>query len=132
MLIGMGAQIEGAGTATIRVRGVQKLHGVKHRINPDRIEAGTFLVAGAITSGDLIVANCYPLHLGAILGKLEEAGARIDILNTDTIRVRADGDLRATDISTQEFPGFPTDMQAQYMALLTQCEGVSQCARKHL
>ena len=126
MLIGMGAHIEGAGTATMRVRGVQRLHGVKHRINPDRIEAGTFLVAGAITSGDLIVANCNPTHLGAVIGKLQEAGARIDILNADTIRVRADGDLRATDITTQEYPGFPTDMQAQYMALATQSEGVSQ------
>jgi UDP-N-acetylglucosamine 1-carboxyvinyltransferase len=126
MLIGMGALIEGAGTATIRVKGVQKLHGVKHRINPDRIEAGTFLVAGAITHGDLIVANCNPNHLGAILGKLQEAGARIDILGADTIRVRADGELRATDITTQEYPGFPTDMQAQYMALATQSMGVSQ------
>jgi UDP-N-acetylglucosamine 1-carboxyvinyltransferase len=126
MLVSMGARIEGAGTATIRVKGVEKLHGTRHRINPDRIEAGTFLVAGAITRGDLIVANCNPSHLGAIIGKLQEAGARVDILNADTVRVRSDGDLKATDISTQEYPGFPTDMQAQYMALLTQCEGVSQ------
>ncbi len=126
MLTGMGARIEGAGTATIRVQGVTSLHGVRHRINPDRIEAGTFLVAGAITRGDLIVANCNPNHLGAILGKLQEAGARIDILNNDSIRVRADEPLRAADISTQEYPGFPTDMQAQYMALATQSEGVSQ------
>jgi UDP-N-acetylglucosamine 1-carboxyvinyltransferase len=126
MLISMGARIEGAGTATIRIQGVAKLHGTRHRINPDRIEAGTFLVAGAITRGDLIVTNCNPTHLGAVIGKLQEAGARVDILNSDTVRVRADGDLRATDISTQEYPGFPTDMQAQYMALATQCEGVSQ------
>jgi len=126
MLIAMGAHIEGAGTATIRVRGVAKLHGAQHRINPDRIEAGTFLVAGAITRGDLIVANCNPAHLGAVVGKLQESGARVDILSHDSIRVRADGDLRATDISTQEYPGFPTDMQAQYMALATQSEGVSQ------
>ncbi len=126
MLTGMGAKIEGAGTPTIRVQGVSRLHGVRHRINPDRIEAGTFLVAGAITGGDLIVSNCNPAHLGAILSKLQEAGARIDILNAETVRVRADGDLRATDISTQEYPGFPTDMQAQYMALATQSEGVSQ------
>jgi UDP-N-acetylglucosamine 1-carboxyvinyltransferase len=126
MLIGMGAKIEGAGTATIRIKGVDRLHGVRHRINPDRIEAGTFLVAGAITRGDLIVANCNPEHLGAIIGKLQESGVRVDILGPDTVRVRADGDLRATDISTQEYPGFPTDMQAQYMALATQCEGVSQ------
>jgi UDP-N-acetylglucosamine 1-carboxyvinyltransferase len=126
MLNGMGAKIEGAGTPTVRVMGVSKLHGVRHRINPDRIEAGTFLVAGAITGGDLIVSNCNPAHLGAILAKLQEAGVRIDILNSETVRVRADGDLRATDISTQEYPGFPTDMQAQYMALATQSEGVSQ------
>jgi UDP-N-acetylglucosamine 1-carboxyvinyltransferase len=126
MLTAMGAHIEGAGTPTIRVTGVTKLHGVQHRINPDRIEAGTFLVAGAITHGDLIVANCNPAHLGAVVGKLQESGARVDLLNNDSIRVRADGDLRATDISTQEYPGFPTDMQAQYMALATQCHGVSQ------
>jgi UDP-N-acetylglucosamine 1-carboxyvinyltransferase len=126
LLIAMGAKIEGAGTGTIRVKGVSKLHGAMHRINPDRIEAGTFLVAGAITAGDLIVANCNPAHVGAVIGKLQEAGARIDILGHDSIRVRADGDLKATDISTQEYPGFPTDMQAQYMALATQSEGVSQ------
>jgi UDP-N-acetylglucosamine 1-carboxyvinyltransferase len=126
LLSSMGARIEGAGTGTIRVRGVSKLHGALHRINPDRIEAGTFLVAGAITRGDLIVANCNPSHLGAVMGKLQESGARVDILSHDSIRVRADGELRATDISTQEYPGFPTDMQAQYMALATQSEGVSQ------
>jgi len=126
LLTSMGAHIEGAGTGTIRVRGVTKLHGALHRINPDRIEAGTFLVAGAITRGDLIVANCNSAHLGAVMGKLQESGARVDILSHDSIRVRADGDLRATDISTQEYPGFPTDMQAQYMALATQSEGVSQ------
>ncbi len=126
MLTAMGAHIEGAGTSAIRVRGVHKLRGVRHRINPDRIEAGTFLVAGAITRGDLIVANCNPAHLGAVIGKLQESGARIDILGYDSVRVRSEGDLRATDISTQEYPGFPTDMQAQYMALATQADGVSQ------
>ena len=126
MLIGMGAKIEGAGTTTIRVQGVDRLHGVKHRINPDRIEAGTLLVAGAITGGDLIVANCNPAHLGAVIGKLQESGARVDLISADSIRVRADGGLKATEISTQEYPGFPTDMQAQYMALATQSEGMSQ------
>jgi len=105
---------------------VDRLKGARHRINPDRIEAGTFLVAGAITRGDLIVANCNPTHLGAVLGKLQEAGARIDVLSSDSVRVRADGDLNATDISTHEYPGFPTDMQAQYMALATQANGVSR------
>ncbi len=125
LLTAMGAQIEGAGTSTIRVQGVNKLHGARHRINPDRIEAGTFLIAGAITRGDLIVANCSPAHLSAVISKLEEAGARVDILNSETVRVRADGKLNAADISTEEYPGFPTDMQAQYMALATQAEGVS-------
>jgi UDP-N-acetylglucosamine 1-carboxyvinyltransferase len=125
LLIAMGAKIEGAGTSTIRVQGVEKLHGARYRINPDRIEAGTFLIAGAITRGDLIVANCNPAHLSSVIAKLEEAGVRVDILGPDTVRVRADGALRATDISTEEYPGFPTDMQAQYMALATQSEGVS-------
>ncbi|MGD0788133.1 MAG: UDP-N-acetylglucosamine 1-carboxyvinyltransferase [Terracidiphilus sp.] len=125
LLTAMGARIKGAGTSTIRVQGVERLHGARHRINPDRIEAGTFLIAGAITRGDLIVANCNPAHLSAVMAKLEEAGARVDILNSETVRVRADGRLHAADISTEEYPGFPTDMQAQYMALATQSAGVS-------
>ncbi len=124
MLTGMGAQVDGAGTGTIRVQGVSKLHGVKHRINPDRIEAGTFLIAGAISGGDLNVDCCNPAHLGAVISKLEEAGVRIDV-GKDNIRVRSEGHLRATDISTVEYPGFPTDMQAQFMALATQAEGTS-------
>jgi UDP-N-acetylglucosamine 1-carboxyvinyltransferase len=125
LLTAMGAKIQGAGTSTIRVHGVSRLHGARYRINPDRIEAGTLLIAGAITQGDLIVANCNPSHLGAVMAKLQEAGARIDILAPDAVRVRADGTLRAADISTEEYPGFPTDMQAQYMALATHAEGVS-------
>ncbi len=126
LLTAMGARIEGAGTSTIRVQGVTRLHGARHRIHPDRIEAGTFLIAGAITGGDLIVANCNHKHLGAVIAKLEEAGVRVDLLGPDSVRVRADGRLRAADISTEEYPGFPTDMQAQFMALATQAEGVSQ------
>ena len=126
LLTKMGAKIEGAGTSTIRVQGVSKLSGARYRINPDRIEAGTFLIAGAITGGDLIVADCNPDHLRAVIAKLEETGARIDILGADSIRVRSGGVPRAADISTEEYPGFPTDMQAQYMALATQAEGVSQ------
>src|ERR1700760_2115557 len=125
LLTAMGAKIEGAGTSKIRVLGVEKLRGARHRINPDRIEAGTFLVAGAITGGDLCVANCNPAHLGAVISKLEEAGARVEILGKDQIRVRSEGNLKAADISTEEYPGFPTDMQAQYMALATQAEGTS-------
>jgi UDP-N-acetylglucosamine 1-carboxyvinyltransferase len=125
LLIAMGAKIEGAGTSTIRVQGVTSLKGAHYRINPDRIEAGTFLIAGAITAGDLTVADCNPDHLGAIIAKLQEAGATIDIPDATSVRVRSNGKLRAADISTEEYPGFPTDMQAQYMALATQAEGVS-------
>jgi UDP-N-acetylglucosamine 1-carboxyvinyltransferase len=126
LLTAMGAKIEGAGTSTIRVLGVTSLHGAHYRINPDRIEAGTFLIAGAITAGDLTVADCNPDHLGAVITKLTEAGALIEVLSPDSVRVRASGKLQAADISTEEYPGFPTDMQAQYMALGTQSEGVSQ------
>ena len=126
LLTAMGAKIEGAGTATIRVKGVSSLHGARYRINPDRIEAGTFLIAGAITRGDLTVANCNPAHLGALLNKLKEAGVRIESAGADAVRVQAAEQLRAADISTEEYPGFPTDMQAQYMALATQAEGASQ------
>jgi UDP-N-acetylglucosamine 1-carboxyvinyltransferase len=125
LLVAMGAHIQGAGTATIRVKGVDKLHGAKHRINPDRIEAGTFLVAGAITGGDLVVANCQPAHLSAIVSKLEACGVRITPMGTDSLRVRSEGNLQANDISTEEYPGFPTDMQAQYMAIATQAEGTT-------
>jgi UDP-N-acetylglucosamine 1-carboxyvinyltransferase len=125
LLTAMGAQIAGAGTSTIRVQGVTSLHGAHHRIHPDRIEAGTFLVAGAITGGDLVVADCNPNHLGAVIAKLREAGVCIDVIAPDAVRVRSGEKLRGADISTEEYPGFPTDMQAQYMALATQAEGVS-------
>jgi UDP-N-acetylglucosamine 1-carboxyvinyltransferase len=127
LLTAMGAKIEGAGTGTIRVQGVSKLHGARHRINPDRIEAGTFLIAGAITGGDLNVDCCEPKHLGAVIAKLEQCGVKLDV-GIDNIRVRsggATGELRAADISTEEYPGFPTDMQAQFMALATQSEGTT-------
>ena len=125
LLTTMGARIEGAGTSQIRVQGVTSLRGAHYRINPDRIEAGTFLIAGAITGGDLTVADCNPDHLGALISKLQEAGASIDVVGSDAVRVRSKGKLLAADISTEEYPGFPTDMQAQYMALATQAEGVS-------
>jgi UDP-N-acetylglucosamine 1-carboxyvinyltransferase len=120
----MGAKIEGAGTSTIRVKGVSKLHGARHRINPDRIEAGTFLIAGAITGGDLNVDCCNPAHLGSLLGKLEHCGVKLDI-GKENVRVHSGGKLTAADITTEEYPGFPTDMQAQFMALVTQAEGTS-------
>ena len=128
LLIAMGANIQGAGTSTITVQGVSRLHGARHRINPDRIEAGTFLVAGAITGGDLNVDSCEPAHLGALIAKLEQCGVRLDV-GKDHIRVRSGGanggQLKAVDLSTEEYPGFPTDMQAQFMALATQTDGTS-------
>jgi UDP-N-acetylglucosamine 1-carboxyvinyltransferase len=120
----MGARIEGAGTATIRIQGVDKLHGAKHRIIPDRIEAGTFIIAGALTGGDLNVVGCDPQHLGALLQKLEESGVKT-VVSGDSVRVMGDVPLKAVDLVTEEYPGFPTDMQAQYMALATQAEGTS-------
>jgi UDP-N-acetylglucosamine 1-carboxyvinyltransferase len=104
---------------------VSRLRGARYRIIPDRIEAGTFLVAGAITGGDLTVEGCNPAHLGALIGKLEESGVSVESSGPGSLRVRAAGPLRAADISTEEYPGFPTDMQAQYMALATQADGVS-------
>lgn len=124
LLNAMGAQIEGAGTSTIRVKGVSRLHGAKHRINPDRIEAGTFLIAAAVTGGDLNVDCCNPKHLGAVLGKLEQCGVKLEI-GQDNVRVHSGGKLTAVDMSTEEYPGFPTDMQAQFMALMTQADGTS-------
>lgn len=125
LLVAMGAKIEGAGTSTIRVQGVAKLHGARHRINPDRIEAGTFLIAGAITGGDLLVDCCNPAHLGSLINKLQACGIKLDI-GSEHIRVRSSGGtLKCADISTEEYPGFPTDMQAQYMALATQCDGTT-------
>jgi len=120
----MGANIEGAGTATIRVKGVNRLKGARHRIIPDRIEAGTFIIAGAMTGGDLNIAACEPSHLAAVLDKLQQVGVKTRI-NDDCVRVMGDNPLIAVDMSTEEYPGFPTDCQAQYMALVTQAEGTS-------
>jgi len=121
----MGAQIEGDETSTLRIRGVEKLHGTEHSVIPDRIEAGTFLVAGAITGGDLTITNCAPEHLGAIIAKMQQAGVRIDTVDKTTLRVRPAVKLVGADMTTEEYPGFATDMQAQYMALATQAAGTS-------
>src|SRR5713226_3225819 len=121
----MGAQIEGDGTSTLRIRGVEKLHGTEHTVIPDRIEAGTFLVAGAITGGDLTITHCEPEHLGAVIAKLGQAGVPIEIVNKTTLRLRGAKKLVGLDMTTEEYPGFATDMQAQYMALATQAEGTS-------
>ncbi|HKW17792.1 MAG TPA: UDP-N-acetylglucosamine 1-carboxyvinyltransferase [Terriglobales bacterium] len=120
----MGAKIEGAGTPTIRVRGVAKLRGAKHRIIPDRIEAATFIIAGALTDGDLNVTECNASHLGALLQKLQEVGIKTRH-TADSVRVEGNGNFKAADIITEEYPGFPTDLQAQYMALATQADGTS-------
>jgi len=120
----MGARIEGAGSSTICVRGVEKLHGARHRIIPDRIEAATFILAGALTGGDLNVASCEPRHLDALLQKLAEVGVKT-ACGSESVRVMGDNPLKAADITTAEYPGVPTDVQAQYMALATQAEGTS-------
>jgi UDP-N-acetylglucosamine 1-carboxyvinyltransferase len=125
LLIKMGANIEGHGTSTIKVQGVPTLHGARHRIIPDRIEAGTFIIAGAITGGDINVTGCDPTHISALLNKLEEVGVKF-IRNHDSVRVIGTGvDFKAADVATEEHPGFPTDMQAQYMALMTQSDGTA-------
>jgi UDP-N-acetylglucosamine 1-carboxyvinyltransferase len=125
LLVKMGARIEGAGTSTIRIEGVPRLHGATHTIIPDRIEAGTFVVAAGITGGDLTIADCLPEHLLAVIEKCREVGLRIETPTPTSLRVRADGPLRAADMTTEEYPGFATDMQAQYMALATQASGTS-------
>jgi len=125
LLIQMGAQIEGAGTSLIRIQGVERLHGAEHTIIPDRIEAGTFLIAGAITGGDVAVTGCAPEHLEALVSKLQQAGADVTQPDGATLRVRASGRLRSVDMTTEEYPGFATDLQAQYMALMTQAEGIA-------
>jgi len=121
----MGAKIEGDGTSVIRVQGVTKLHGATHRIIADRIEAGTFLIAGAMTDGDLTVTGCVPEHFGAMTAKMLEAGVRMTQVDDTTVRIQPDGTLKAVDMTTQEYPGFATDLQAQYMALMTQADGIS-------
>jgi len=125
LLSKMGARIEGAGTPTIRVQGVPRLHGAEHTIIPDRIEAGTFIVAAGITRGDLTIDGCRPDHLNAVIAKCRDVGLLIETPTPSSLRVRADGALRAADMNTEEYPGFATDMQAQYMALVTQSEGTS-------
>src|SRR5437763_4201932 len=125
LLTKMGAKIEGAGTSTIRVQGVERLGGAEHTIIPDRIEAGTFLVAGAITNGDVTVTECVPEHIGALVSKLQQAGVDVTQPTPTSLRVRGTGRLRSVDMTTEEYPGFATDLQAQYMALMTQAEGIA-------
>jgi UDP-N-acetylglucosamine 1-carboxyvinyltransferase len=125
LLTKMGAQIEGAGSSTIRVRGVDELHGTGHTIIADRIEAGTFLIAVAITKGDAVVSGCVPEHLRALIAKLHQAGVEVTEAGPGALRVRCGRNLKSVDMTTEEHPGFPTDLQAQFMALMTQAEGIS-------
>lgn len=121
----MGANIKGAGTNIIRVEGVKELQGVSHTVIPDRIEAGTFMIAAAMAGGDVIVDNVLKEHLKPLLAKLNEAGVKV-ITDIDSIRVISDGHIRSTDIKTLPYPGFPTDLQAQFMALMTIGNGISR------
>lgn len=122
----MGARIKGAGTPTVEIEGVESLGGAEHTIIPDRIETGTFIVAAAITGGELEIKGCRPDHIKAVIAKLGEAGVEIEELNPSTLLVRhGSNGIVASDVTTEPHPKFPTDMQAQYMAMMTQAEGVS-------
>lgn len=121
----MGARIQGAGTSTVRISGVERLYGASHAIIADRIEAGTFAIAAAITGGDLTLTGCVPEHLHALIVKLRQAGVEVDVPDTTTLRVRGGNFLRSVDVTTEEYPGFATDLQAQFTALMTQAEGIS-------
>jgi UDP-N-acetylglucosamine 1-carboxyvinyltransferase len=123
----MGARVRGAGTDTITIEGVEGLGGAEHTIIPDRIETGTFLVAAAITNGELEVKDCQPQHLTAVIERLREAGVEIEEVNPTTLHARrSPKGLVARDVTTEPYPDFPTDMQAQYMALMTQATGASR------
>ena len=124
LLTKMGAKIQGAGTSTITIEGVQELKGARHRIIPDRIEAGTFLVAAAITKGSLELLDSNPAQLTSVIEKLRETGIRIET-SADRTVVDSNGSLMSADVATLEYPGFPTDMQAQYVAVMTQASGIA-------
>ncbi len=123
----MGAKVRGAGSSLVTIEGVDELQAVEHAIIPDRIEAGTLLVAAAITRGDVLVRDCLPEHLEAVIAKLRATGAEVTA-EGDGIRVRGKSEFKPADISTQPFPGFPTDMQAQFMVLMTRARGQSVLA----
>ncbi len=122
LLTGMGARIDGAGSATITIQGVAALRGARHRVVPDRIETGTYLAACAIAGGEIEIQSCHPPHLRAVIDKLRETGVRIEE-GPSNLRVRAPRAVRPANVTTQPHPGFPTDMQAQYMTLMTQASG---------
>jgi len=120
----MGANVRGAGTDTIRIEGVENLKGTRHEIIPDRIETGTYMVAAAITKGDVVIENIVPAHIKPVIAKLKETGAELEI-GEDVIRVNASNISESVDLTTLPYPGFPTDMQAQFMALMTILNGTS-------
>jgi UDP-N-acetylglucosamine 1-carboxyvinyltransferase len=124
LLNAMGARIEGAGSSTIRIQGVDSLHGVAHEVIPDRIESGTFVAACAIAGGEIEIQRCRPAHLRAVIDKFRETGVRVEE-GPDNMRVRAPRVIRPANVTTLPHPGFPTDMQAQYMVLMTQATGTS-------
>jgi UDP-N-acetylglucosamine 1-carboxyvinyltransferase len=125
LLSAMGARIQGAGTERIEIEGVPELGGARHRVIPDRIEAGTLLVAAAITGGDVTVSGAEPRHMSAMLAKLEQAGSAVTVTG-DRIRCQGPAKPKAVDLITNPFPGFPTDMQAQFMAMLGLADGISK------
>jgi len=125
LLAKMGAKIDGIGQETIRIKGVKELSGATHQIIPDRIEAGTFLVAGALTEGDLELINVEPNHLETVIEKLRYSGARIEQIKNHSLRVFGSSEIKSQDITTSPYPGFPTDMQAQFIVLMTQASGTS-------
>ena len=120
----MGGRIRGAGTKMVKIDGVTDMAGCEHQVIPDRIEAGSYLIAAAITGGELIVDNVIPDHIKPVIAKLEQVGCRITE-GESSLHIRADGSLQAVDIKTLPYPGFPTDMQAQFMALMTRASGAS-------
>ncbi|HLN79924.1 MAG TPA: UDP-N-acetylglucosamine 1-carboxyvinyltransferase, partial [Thermoanaerobaculia bacterium] len=124
LLVSMGARISGAGTEAITIEGVDALHGAEHEIVPDRIEAGTYAIAAAATRGDVAVRRCRPEHLRALTSRLTAIGARVEA-DDGTLRVQAEGPLPAQDVATAPYPGFPTDLQAQWTALATSLDGIS-------
>jgi UDP-N-acetylglucosamine 1-carboxyvinyltransferase len=125
LLNNMGARVRGAGTPTIQIEGVDALGGAEHTIIPDRIETGTFMVAAAITKSELEIKDCRPEHSSALIAKLREVGVEIQELNQSTLHIIGAGKLAGCDVTTDPYPGFPTDMQAQYMTLMTQAVGRS-------
>jgi UDP-N-acetylglucosamine 1-carboxyvinyltransferase len=120
----LGANIKGAGTDTIKITGVERLGGTRHQVIPDRIETGTYMVAAAITGGDITIENVVPNHIKPIIAKLRECGVDIEEMD-DALRVRSTGELKAVDVTTLPYPGFPTDLQSQFMGLMTVANGSS-------